>query len=251
LINFFLKSFRTNENGIEPLSRLSSTYPTQTEDNNMLDIQLRIRYEHNWKPHLICFNENCKYLLIYSCSSRQFKYLSLNSLQIISIDYCCDQSILNLGYCSTYNLFYLVTRESNRFVLFRLNKEEKQIEIDREIELIIDEKDHFINVHIYENFIFYLYLTKSSLIKLAKYDLESSSICQSVRLDNRLYENGEKRYFKILDFTIINSFICFLIQFKDKNQSKILIHDYDTMNRLHSFDLIDSVKPISIVSTEK
>jgi hypothetical protein len=244
----FLKSFRINENGIEPLSHLTS--PTANEDNNMLNMILRIRYEHNWKPHLICFNENCKDFLIYSCSSRQFEYLSLNCCQIIPIDYCCDQSILNLGYSPTYNLFYLTTRETNRFVLFRLNKEKNQIEIDREIKLI-DEKDHFINVHIYENFIFYLYLTKSSLIILEKYDLESSLICLSIRLDNRIYENGEKRYFKIVDFTIKNPFICFLIQFKDKNQSKLILHDYDSMNRLHSFDLINSIKPISIVSTEK
>ncbi len=215
-----------------------------------MDIIFQISYQHNRTPHFMCFNEEEKHLLIYSLSSHKFQLLNLNSRQLSSINYSTDESILNIGYSIIYHLYYYTTRETNRFVLFRLNEEEKQIEINREIELI-NSKDHFINVHIYENFIFFLYLTPSSIVMFGKYDIENSSIVLSIRLDNKFYENGQKNHYKIIDFTINNPFLCLLIQFKNKSKSKILIYDYETITKTDSFDLIDAVNPKSIISTKK
>jgi len=244
--------FRNNENEISPSSRVVSTCSTMNEiDNNMIPILFKVPYQHNRSPHLMCFNEDDNNILIYSLYSHKFEYLSLNSSQIFSIDFSSDEYILNLGYSTKYHLFYLSTyRQTNRFVLFRLNEEEKEIEIEREIELI-DCKDHFINVHIYENVIYYLYLTSLSIVMFGKYDLETSSFISSISFEKKLYSYEDKSPYKIIDFTINNSFICFLIQLKNKSKSKIIIYDYENMTKLHSFDLIDSIKPISIISTEK
>jgi len=221
-----------------------------SEGDSMLNILIKIPYTHNRTPRLMCFNEEEKYFLIYSLSSHQFEYLSLNSRQISPIDYSSDEFILNIGYSTMYHLFYLSTRKTNHFVLFRFNEESKQIEIEQEIELI-REKDHFINVHIYENIIYFLYLTSSSIVTFGKYDLESSSFLPSINFEKKLYDYEDKCPYKIIDFTINNSFICFLIQLKSKKKSKIIIYDYENMDKLHSFELIDAVKPISIISTEK
>jgi WD40 repeat protein len=222
-----------------------------SEIDNMIPILFKIVYQHNLTPRLMCFNEDDNNILIYSLYSHKFEYLSLNSSQIYSIHFSSDESILNVGYSTRYHLFYLSTyRKTNRFVLFRLNEKFKEIEIEEEIKLI-DCKDHFINVHIYENIIFYLYLSSSSIVMFGKYDLENSSFISSISFEKKLYDYDEKCPYKIIDFTINNSFIFFLIQLKNKKKSKIFIYDYENMNKLHSFDLIDSIKPLSIISTQK
>ncbi|CAF3707682.1 unnamed protein product [Rotaria sp. Silwood1] len=244
---------QNNENNLQSESRIVSTYSSMSKTNSMLDLIFKITYEHSRTPCLMCFNEEENYLLIYSLSSHQLQYLSLNFHQISSIDFSSNELILNLGYSSRYHLFYYSTRQTNRFVLFQLNEQEKQIEIKQEVKLI-NEKDHFINVHIYENFIFFLYLTSSSIVMFGKYHLETSSFLPSISFEKKLYDYEEKSSYKIIDFTINNSFICFLIQLKNKNKnnkSKIFIHDYESMNKLHSFDLINPIKPISIISTKK
>lgn len=215
----------------------------------MVDISFKIPYQHNRSICLMCFNEEEDCLLIYSLLSRQLSYLPLNSRQISLISLPFDEPILNLGYSTTYRLFYLSTRQTNRFVLFRLNEQEKKIEIENEIELI-NAQDHFISVHIYENFIYFLYLS-SSIVRFGKYDLETSSSRSSISFEKKLYDHEDKSTYNIIDFAINNSFISFLIQLKNQNKFKINIYDYDSMDQIHSFDLIDAIKPLSIISTEK
>ena len=198
----------------------------------------------------MCLNEDENYILIYTLSSEQFEYFSLNSGEIFSINCLSKQSILNVGYWRGSGLFYYSTR-TNHFVLFRFNEEKKQIEIEGDINLI-DEKDYFINVHIYQNIVYFLYLTSSTVVMLGKYHLENSSILPSISFEKKLYDYQEKCPFKILDFTVNDSFICFLIQLKDNSKKfKIRICDLENLNEIHSFDLIDASKPISIISTEK
>jgi hypothetical protein len=224
-----------------------------SEADSMLPILFKIPYQPNRTPRLICFNEDEKYFLISSLFPRQFECLSMNTRQISPINISFDETLLNLGYSTKYHRFYLTTKKTNRFIFFRLNEEDKQIEIEREIELI-KEKDRFINVHIFDNIIFFLYLTSSSIVIFGKYDLETSSFLQSINFEKKLYDNEEQCPYRIIDFTINSTFICFLIQLKkneNKNKSKIIIHDYETINQIYSFDLIDAVRPISIVSTEK
>jgi hypothetical protein len=90
---------------------------------------------------------------------------------------------------------------------------------------------------------------------LGKYNFETSSfVLPSISYEKKLYDYEEKSSYKMIDFSVNDSFICFLIQMKNKDQnkkSKIIIHDSESMNKLHSFDLIDAIKPVSIVSTEK
>lgn len=219
-----------------------------SEFENMFPPLFKISYQHARNPRLMCFNEDENYLLIYSLSSGQFEYLSLNSRKISSTNISFNDTLLNLGYSRIYHRFYFSTRKTNQFGLFRFNEENKQIEIEREIELI-DSKDHFINVHLYENIIFFLYLTSSSIVMFGKYDLDNSSFISSISFENKLYSYEDKSTYKIIDFTINNSFISFLIQLKTK--SKIIIYDYQNMNKLHSFDLIDAIRPISIIATKK
>ena len=183
----------------------------------MVDISFKIPYQHDRKIHLISFNESEEYFLIHLLYSRQLEYLSLKTRKNFSINLPLIEPIINLGYSINSNLFYLSTRQTNRFILFKINQQEKQIEIDREIELI-DKNDHFISVHIHEDFILYLYLSSSSTVMFGKYDLEKSSFIPSISFENRLYDMQEKSTYKILDFAINNSFISFLTQLKTKNK---------------------------------
>jgi hypothetical protein len=237
-----------NESEIESQSRLVSVCSTINGADNMVDISFKIPYQRNRSNCVICFNEDENYLLIYLIFSHQLEYVSLNSHEVSLIDLPVSEPLLNLGYCPIYRLFYLSTRQTHRFVLFKLNQQ-KQIEIEEEIELI-NPNDHFISVHIYEHFIFYLYLS-SSTVMFGKYDLEKSSFISPISFENKLYDVQEKSTYKIIDFAINNSFISFLTQLNKKNKFLIMIHDYDTMVKLHTFDLIDAIRPISIVSTEK
>jgi len=245
-----MKLFRNNENDFEGESRLVSTCSTVNGVDNMIDLLFKINYQHNRTSRLISYNEEENSLLIYSISSHQLEYLSLNSRQICSIDLSFKESILNLGYSTNYHLFYFSTRKTNRFVLFKLNQQEKQIEIEQEIQLI-NSQDHFISVHIYQNIIFFLYLSSSSIVTFGKYDLENLSFLSPISFEKKLYDDEEKCPYKIIDFAINNSFISFLIELKNKDKFKIIISDYDSMNKIHSFDLIDAIKPLSIISTEK
>ncbi|CAF4120631.1 unnamed protein product [Adineta steineri] len=238
---------QNNEIETPPESRLVSTCSTISVADEMIDLSFRIPYQHNRRPCSITYNDDEKFLLIYSASIHSLEYICLESRRIFKINLPFDDRILNLGYSQRKQLFYFSTRETNRLVLFRLN--EKQIEIVEEINLI-GENDYFINVHIYENFIFFLY-GSSSIIMFGKYDLENSSHLPSFSFENKLYDSQEKSKYKIFDFAINYSYISFLIQLKTNNKFMIFIHDYDNMHKLHSFDLIDAKKPLSIVATEK
>jgi hypothetical protein len=104
----------------------------------------------------------------------------------------------------------------------------------------------------HEYFIFYLYLSSSSsTVMFGKYDLEKSTNISTISFENKLYDVYEQSTYKIIDFTINNSFISFLTQLKNKNKFIIIIYDYNTMDKLHTFDLIDAGKPLSIISTQK
>jgi len=211
----------------------------------MIDLLFKIAYPHPRSACLICFNEDENYFLIYSLHFHKLEHLCFRSRQIYSINLPFDEPIFHLGYSKNDQLFYVSTRRTNRFLLFRL--QQKQIEIEREIKLI-NEKDHFISVHMHKNLILFLYLS-SSIVMFGKYDVNNSSSLPSISFENKLYDAEEKSTYKIIDFAINNSYISFLIHLKT-NKFRIVIRDYDNLTKLHSFDLIDAIRPLAIVSTE-
>ena len=220
-----------------------------TENDNQLDIVVKIPYEHDRKPHLICYNNDENYYLIYSFSTHNFIRLSSDFRQLSPINDSLDKPILSIGYCSIYRLFYYSTKFDSQFVVFRIV--DNRIEIRNEIELIANVKDRLLAVHVFENLIYYLCLTESAVNLLGKYDFDQSVTLPPTRLNNKLFEGQQKLSFKLLDFTVNRSFICFLIQMKTSNRSRIHIHDHQTLALINSFDLIDAVKPLTIISTQK
>ncbi|CAF2712776.1 unnamed protein product [Rotaria sp. Silwood2] len=74
---------------------------------------------------------------------------------------------------------------------------------------------------------------------------------QQIDFENKLYDDGEQSPYVIIDFAVNNFYISFLVRLKNINKFMIVIHDSATMNRLHSFDLIDAFQPLSIISTDK
>ena len=216
----------------------------------MLPILLKIPYKDNQSPRLICFNEEKNSLLIYSLSSHQFEYLSMNTKQISPVKISFDEILLNLAYSNQLHQYYFTTKITNRFVFFRFNEDDKQIEIEEELKLI-EINDHFVNVHLFDQTIFYLYLTSLAILIFGKYHLETSSFLPLISFQNKLYDDEEQSPFRIIDFTINSTFISFLIQLKNVNTSKIIICDQKTIDQIHSFHLIDANRPISIISTEE
>ena len=84
-----------------------------------------------------------------------------------------------------------------------------------------------------------------------KYDLEKSRNISTISFENKLYDVYEQSTYRILDFAINDSFISFLTKLTKKDKFMIIIHDYETMDKLHKFDLIDAGKPLSIISTQR
>ncbi|CAF2890865.1 unnamed protein product [Rotaria sp. Silwood2] len=238
---------QNNEIGIEPQSRLVSTCSTINGPDMMIDLLFKIPYQHNRNPRLLSYHENEKYLLIYSLYSHQLESLCLNSHQFSVINLPSNEYLLNIGYSTNYNLFYFSTQQTKNFVLFRLNQQ--QIEFVQEINLVKN-NDKLISVHMYENFVFFLYIS-SSIVMLGKYDIEYSSFMSPFSFENKLYDDGEQSPYVIIDFAVNNFYISFLVRLKNINKFMIVIHDSATMNRLHSFDLIDAFQPLSIISTDK
>ena len=180
-------------------------------------------------------------------NSCQLQHLCLESKKISTINSPLDQTFLDFGYSTTYDLFYFSTRETNDFVLFDLKQQ--QIEIKRRHKLI-DKRKFLIKVHVYENLVFFLYLS-SLPPTLGKYDLENSSYLQSFSFENHLYDDEEQSSYEIIDFVINNFHIYLLVRFKNKSKFKIVVHDYADMTRLHSFDLIDAIKPKIFISVKR
>ncbi|CAF3629022.1 unnamed protein product [Rotaria sordida] len=240
---------QNNEIGIEPQSRVVSTCSTINESNNMMiDLQFKIPHQHNRKPHLISYHENENCLLIYLLFSHQLEYLCLNPRQISFINLPSNEHLLNLGYSTNYNLFYFSNRQTKNFVLFRLNQQ--QIEFEQEINLIRNDDDNLISVHMYENFVFFIYIS-SSIVMLGKYDMEKSSFMSPFSFEDRLYDDVEQSQYDIIDFAINNFYISFLVHLKNKKKFMIVTHDSASMDRLYSFDLIDASQPLSIISIDK
>ncbi|CAF1247521.1 unnamed protein product [Rotaria sp. Silwood1] len=238
---------QNNEIGIEPQSRLVSTCSTINEADTMIHLLFKIPYQHNRKPYLIAYHEDENYLIIYSLISCQLECLCLKSRQISLINLPSNEHLLNLGYSTNYHLFYFSSQKTKNFVLFRLNQQ--QIEFEREINLIKN-NDELISVHMYENLVFFLY-TSSSIIMLGKYDIEKSSFMSPFRFENNLYDDIEQSKYEIIDFAINNFYISFLVRLKNKRKFMIIIHDSATMKRIRSFDLIDAINPLTIISTDK
>ena len=84
-----------------------------------------------------------------------------------------------------------------------------------------------------------------------RYDLDKSSFFPPISFQNKLYDVQEQSPYKIIDFTMNSSYINFLAQLTKKPKFLIVIHEYDTLVKLHSFELIDATRPISVVSIEK
>ncbi|CAF1379758.1 unnamed protein product [Rotaria sp. Silwood1] len=110
-----------NEIAFEPQSCLTSACSTVLGSDDMVNISFKIPYQHNRHNCLISFNDEENSLLIYSLSSRKVEHLSLNSRQISSINLPFSEPIVRLDYSKKLRSFYCSTRQTNRFILFRLN----------------------------------------------------------------------------------------------------------------------------------
>ncbi|CAM4740325.1 unnamed protein product [Rotaria magnacalcarata] len=236
---------QNNDYNIEPQSRLVSNCPTISGPDMMINLLFKIPYPHNRNSYLLTYHEYEDYLLIYSLDYHKLEYLSFRSHQISNVNLPLADTLLNLGYSTHNDLFYLSSRKKKNFVLFRLNQQ--QIEIEREIPLV-EKNDYLITVHMYKSVVFFLYRS-SSRVSLGKYDIEKSSFLSPFNFQHELYDEQEQSSYEIMDFAINEIYISFLIRLINKNKFMIVIHDFISMDRLQSFDLIDAIKPLSIIST--
>ncbi|CAF3303861.1 unnamed protein product [Rotaria socialis] len=238
---------QNNDYNLESQSRLSSTCSTKAGPDMMIGLLFKIPYQHNRNSYLLAYHERENYLLIYSPCNHKLEYLSFHSHQISNVNLPSADTLLNLGYSTHNDLFYLSSRKKKNLVLFRLNQQ--QIEIEREIPLV-EKNDYLINAHMYKNFIVFLHQS-SSRVSLGKYDIEKSSFLPQFNFQHELYDEQEQSSYEIMDFAINNIYISFLIRLINKNKFMIVIHDFISMDRLQSFDLIDAIKPLSIISTDR
>ncbi|MCC7159862.1 MAG: hypothetical protein IT281_10015 [Ignavibacteria bacterium] len=213
----------------------------------MIGLLFKIPYQHNRNSYLLAYHEHENYVLIYSSYNHKLEYLSLHSHQISNVNLPLADNLLNLGYSTHDDLFYLSSRKNNNVVLFRLNQQ--QIQIEREISLIKG-NNYLISAHMYKNIIVFLYQS-SSRLSLGKYDIKTSSFLPSFNFQDELYDDQEQSSYEIMDFAINNVYISFLIRLINKNKFMIVIHDFISMDRLQLFDLIDANKPLSIISIER
>ncbi|CAF4964584.1 unnamed protein product [Rotaria sp. Silwood1] len=80
-------------------------------------------------------------------------------------------------------------------------------------------------------------------------DSVSNDQSEHLCFEKKLYDNQEKSSYKIIDYVVNNSYIIFLNRLNNTNKYIIAIHDSGTLDRLHSFDLIDAILPLSMVSS--
>ncbi|CAF0887021.1 unnamed protein product [Adineta ricciae] len=238
---------RNNQTNSQPQSRLVSTCSTFSGADEMINILFQISHKLDKSPRLISFNSDENYFLIYSSKIHKLVHLSNQTREFFDIALPFTATILNIGYSKFRHCFYFTSRQTNHFSLFRWN--DQKIEIIQEFPLI-NEKEQFISGHIYENLIYFVY-SSSSEVMFAKYDMETSSRSEQISLQNYLYDFEDKIKYRLVDFTVNDSFISCLVQLNSTNKWKIAVYDIKDFERIHSFELIDAKNPLSIVSAEK
>ena len=226
----------------------NQSFSEKSQSPLTMSIVDKLVYKHNRKPRSICLNVDENYFLIYSFHFNEFECLLIENQELISIKALSNETIFSLGYSRSLHLFYCSIRQTNRLILFRIDLQKQRIEIENDIELI-DKDQFFINIHVYNRCIYYLYLTSTNDVYFAQFDFDKSSLISTMRIPNCVYENQQKYFIKILDFSVDDSLICFLIQLKSENRSQIHVYNRQSMTKIHSFDLIDAIKPISIISS--
>ena len=226
----------------------NQSFSEKSQSPLTMSIVDKLVYKHNRKPRSICLNVDENYFLIYSFHFNEFECLLIENQELISIKALSNETIFSLGYSRSLHLFYCSIRQTNRLILFRIDLQKQRIEIENDIELI-DKDQFFINIHVYNRCIYYLYLTSTNDVYFAQFDFDKFSLISTMKIPNCFYENQQKYFVKILDFSVDDSLVCFLIQLKSENRSQIHVYNRQSMTKIHSFDLIDAVKPISIISS--